>query len=333
MNVYVLAWTPHPVELIATAARLCYSKGGPLEALRDVKGDLDKARKLITSCVAGGHESVLEHASFTFGIEGISRACSHQLVRHRLTAISQQSQRYVDLGENEDYFVTPPTISRCFVIGPEYEEMARRPFREYVHLQTALRDEGRSSVEEVNQDARYVLPNACKTNLVWSMNFRELMHVCSVRLCARAQWEIRGVMERIVATLAGEGAEDDLRFLAGFLRPKCESLGYCPEGKRSCGTMPTKEEVLSAWKRTTGQLVKFSFDPRLLDPVSNPEGWKEAAIAYLTKAVSGVTEQMIADYVGGALDNGEAFPTTHEELIQDFFIYAAAAREGEEPTS
>ena len=184
--------------------------------------------------------------------------------------------------------------------------------------------------EEARQDARYLLPNAHKTNLVWTVNFRELIHVCSVRLCARAQWEIRGVMEQIVESLSGEGASDDHQFLAAFLQPKCYSLGYCPEGERGCGERPTKEEVLSAWKKAKEQELASAQDSELPDPFRNPTDWKEAATVYLARTVSNVTAKMIASYVEEALDLGEAFSTTYKELLEDFFAYAAAVKEQEE---
>ncbi len=261
MQVWLLAWTPNAVETIATAARLCYMKGGIAAAMEAVnKGGIEGAKKLIASCLASGHESVLEHASFTFGIEGISRACSHQLVRHRLTAISQQSQRYVELGEDcweGGNYVVPPSFKEMDKAHPAWAEQGatgqlfkviNNAKEAYGQILLGFEVEDITG-ETAQQDARYVLPNAHKTNLVWTMNFRELMHVCSVRLCRRAQWEIRGVLEQMVATMVGQGAPDDHQFLAKFLHPKCVALGYCPEGKRSCGKMPTKEVVLSAYER------------------------------------------------------------------------------------
>jgi len=231
------------------AARLCYSKGGIKEVMAQTRDD-EKNRKLIQACFEAGHESILEHASLTFGVEGISRACSHQLVRHRLTSISQQSQRYVDMNEAGDQCIYPRGIH------PEADGLAYMGFMEtawhhYAAMQAIMAEYGLTG-EEANQDARYVLPNACPTNLIWTMNFRELIHICSVRLCKRAQWEIRGVVGRMVDLLFAPGASDDLQFLGGFLTPKCASLGYCPEGEKSCGLFPKKAEVLGAWQTYQG---------------------------------------------------------------------------------
>lgn len=253
MNVALLGWTPQPVRLMASAARLCYSKEGPCAAYHAMD-DPDTARSLVIRCIEAGHGSVLEHVSFTFGIEGISRACSHQLVRHRLCAISQQSQRYVDLTDFE--IVIPEAFTEIEENHPAWEErgpMARLQrvkldAREhYAGIILAFETEGVRG-EEAAQDARYVLPNATKTNLIWTTNFRNLIHVCSVRLCKRAQWEIRELFKSIVTTLGRLGELSDHRFLSQFLVPQCQALGYCTQGARSCGSMPLKAQVLEAWR-------------------------------------------------------------------------------------
>jgi len=230
---------------MAAAALLCYDKGGPMDAWRKAGNEVT-ARKIVQQCAESGHGSVIEHASFTFGIEGISRACSHQLVRHRIGAFSQQSQRYVNLEEDcweGGNLVYPPSFQMVPDRGHDLYALVKLDYRDWVD---ELEERGLEG-EEANQDARYVLPNACKTNIIWTTNFRNLIHVCSLRLCKRAQWEIRELFERIVDVLSGEGAPADHRWMSSFLSPKCRQLGYCDEGARSCGAMPKKEEVLAVY--------------------------------------------------------------------------------------
>lgn len=219
MRVALLRHTPEPELTVALAARLCYS-ASTIDQLaerlssEDIRTFLDKIMSL-------GHHSVLEHASFTFGVEGISRACSHQLVRHRLASFSQQSQRYVEFREEDD-LVVPPTVS-----GSE-ERLAL--FR---RTMATCRDAYRQLVDDgvPPEDARFVLPNAAATRLVVTMNARELRHFFSLRCCERAQWEIRAMavdMLRLVRAVAPVIFHD-----AG---PGCLT-GPCPEGKLTCGRM------------------------------------------------------------------------------------------------
>jgi thymidylate synthase (FAD) len=235
---------------MAAAALLCYDKGGPTDAWRKA-GNEALAKRIVEQCAESGHGSVIEHAGFTFGIEGISRACSHQLVRHRIGAFCQQSQRYVNLAEEcweGGNFVVPPSFEEAGV-DPEILRDATKYYSVLVDRLELVGFKG----ESANQDARYILPNACKTNLIWTTNFRNLIHVCSLRLCKRAQWEIRDLFYLIVSTLSGEGASDDHRWMAGFLKPKCRMLGYCDEGERSCGAMPRKAAVLAAYDKAAAK--------------------------------------------------------------------------------
>ncbi len=180
---------------------------------------------LIDKVIAAGHQSVLEHISLTFSIEGISRSCSHQLVRHRIASFSQQSQRHVRVEEGE--WVVPPSIEA----NPSAEGIFQAALGQIYVAYRELIDLGVHP-----EDARYLLPNATKTNLVMTMNLRELYTVSGVRLCARAQWEIRQVFEAIREELV---KVDDLRGFASHLQPICSHLGYCPEQK-SCGLFPVK---------------------------------------------------------------------------------------------
>ena len=220
MNIELIAFTPSPESVCDLGARVCVSEGIP---------EPDEDLKALGHALASGHESVLEHATFTFAIEGISRACSHQLVRHRLASYSQQSQRYVNMDGFE--YVTPPSIDSEVWIKNNYD---------YVQTYNTMMDSIRAWYVSMikagipEEDARYILPNACKTNIVVTMNARELRHFFSLRCCERAQWEIKQVAEMMLA-LVREVAPT----LFEDAGPRCKQLGYCPE-KRGCGKMPKR---------------------------------------------------------------------------------------------
>jgi thymidylate synthase (FAD) len=221
VHVTLISYTPDPELTIAAAARLSASSTSAAELKKRLKSE--QVENLLQNLLSSDHLSPFEHASFTFAIDGISRVTSHQLVRHRLASYTQQSQRYVSL-KNLNY-VTPSTIAAKPELKAKYQEMVRTAHELY----SQMLDMGIPA-----EDARYVLPSAIETQLVMTMNARELMHACSLRLCLRAQWEIRELFERIkdeVTKVApGIGAE---------LKPKCYSLGYCNE-RESCGLFPTK---------------------------------------------------------------------------------------------
>ena len=227
-RVTVVQHTERPDEVIAAAARLCYAA----DTGRIFEGDPDDARALVARLSRMGHHSPLEHASFTFYLEGVSRALTHQLVRHRIASYSQRSQRYV-AHDSFDYVVPPELAGRtvelngCAVDAVQYfEETMALIAERYAALNDAL---GRTG-ERSNQDARYVLPNACETKIFVTMNARELLHFFAERLCRRAQWEIRRVADMMLARvrpLAPAAFQE-----AG---PKCVRLGRCPEGKMTCG--------------------------------------------------------------------------------------------------
>lgn len=218
---------------MACAGRLCYA---PVSAadLKEVMSD-DDVRRLVRGLVRSGHMSALEHATFTFAVDGISRACSHQLVRHRLASYSQQSQRYVRFGP-DGAFVVPPRIAasaEARTVFYEAMEHARWAYERLVELGLA---EGRSS-ESVFEDARFVLPNAAETKIVVTMNARELRHFFSLRCCRRAQWEIN----RLAWTMRHLAVATAPLLFEGT-GPGCMT-GGCPEGKMSCGDPYTEEEV------------------------------------------------------------------------------------------
>lgn len=218
MIVQLLTHTPDPEQVVAAAARLCYSDSSIGQLLEKSRTDREAFLRKILSL---GHLSVLEHASFSFGIEGISRACSHQLVRHRIASYSQQSQRYVS---HEERFaaVTPPSVAERPELRARYEALL-----EEVH--GVYRDLIKSGIPA--EDARFVLPNAAATKLVLTMNARELLHFFNLRCCRRAQWEIRAMAVEMVR-LARRAAP----LLFADAGPGCLK-GVCPEGPMSCGAM------------------------------------------------------------------------------------------------
>ncbi len=227
-RVRLVQHTEHPDEVIATAARVCYA--GDTERLFERRPG--EARELVARLCAMGHHSPLEHASFTFYLEGVSRALTHQLVRHRVASYSQRSQRYIS-HDRFDY-VVPPRLEGRTVRAGEDEVDAVEYFEETMALiaerYAALNDALGRSGERSNEDARYVLPNACETKIVVTMNARELLHFFGERLCQRAQWEIRRVADQMLERVR---AVAPAAFqLAG---PKCVQQGRCPEGERSCG--------------------------------------------------------------------------------------------------
>ena len=198
MNVTLIQATPNPVESIAQIASICYDS--------NPKNPMALVKHLYT----GGHHSVFEHIYFTFKIEGISRACSHQLVRHRHCSFTQRSQRYC----SEDGFevVQPKSFDAVYEEG-WYEAFANA-------IQDGYRDLQRNGVP--NEDARYILPNACATSLYLSCNLRELIHMANERLCTRAQWEIRDLVKAMCKLV-----DPQLQFM---LVPKCQSGRIiCPQ--------------------------------------------------------------------------------------------------------
>lgn len=218
MLVQLLTHTPDPEAVVAAAARLCYSPSSIDQLLEKSRVDRDDLLRKILSL---GHTSVLEHANFTFGIEGISRACSHQLVRHRLASYAQQSQRYVSHKERFAA-VTPPSIEQ----RPELLERYQALLDDIHGVYRQLLDAGVPA-----EDARFVLPNAAQTKLVLSMNARELLHFFNLRCCRRAQWEIRNLAKEMLRLLRPVAP-----LIFAQAGPGCLQ-GACPEGAMSCGAI------------------------------------------------------------------------------------------------
>ncbi len=218
LKVTLLDYTPEPEKLVAAAARLCYSSQSADEIMDNFTPE--KVESFVQKLVSLGHESPMEHVSFTFAISGISRACSHQLVRHRIgVSFSQKSQRYVK--EKQFEYVTPPKVAA----KPELQEKFDKAMADAQAVYEELLAAGVPA-----EDARFVLPNAASTSLVVTMNVRSLWHFFQLRCCNRAQWEIRALANAMLA---------EVREVAPLLFAKagatCDSMGICFEGNMSCG--------------------------------------------------------------------------------------------------
>ena len=240
LKVIVLSHTPEPEKIISAAAKLCYSKSGIDQILNDLTED--KVNQFLTMLMDMGHASPIEHVSFTFGIEGVSRSLTHQLVRHRLASYSQKSQRYVREGQFS--FIIPPEIEKNEKAKEIYIRAMEEQQRAYDQLVTVLQKEhmektkGQYKSEKkalsmaekaAIEDARYVLPNACETKIVATMNARELLHFFNHRCCNRAQWEIRELATQMLILVKKVAP-----ILFKNAGPSCVN-GPCPEGKMTCG--------------------------------------------------------------------------------------------------
>ena len=241
MKVALIRHTLSPEEVVALGARLCYSKARVDDLLERVEARDQTA--FVHKIMGMGHDSVLEHASFTFGIEGVSRVLLAQITRHRLASFSVQSQRYVSYEQGFGYIV-PPKIE---ALGPEavaeYERQMDTLHRWYTDWQQKL-----GTGEGGNEDARFVLPGACETRMMVTMNVRELRHFFCLRMCSRAQWEIRALateMHRLCMEVAPALFAD-----AG---PGC-LRGACPEGEKTCGRMVEMRAQRKAWLDTLSNI-------------------------------------------------------------------------------
>lgn len=275
IKVKLLAHTPNPDAVVAAAAKLCYSKVG-VEQISEKLTD-EEVKRFVNHLVEIGHESPIEHVTFTFAIEGISRSCSHQIVRHRIASYSQQSQRYVKL-EQFEYIIPPaiesnPEAKRIFIEAMERDQKA---YDELVDLlledilidkhaadygscireilkenPDAVPDRSkvldlyaenfledyRKAEKQAIEDARYVFPNACETKMVVTMNARSLYNFFSKRCCNRAQWEIRELADLMLTE-----CEKAAPILFSNCGAPCATTGKCPEGKMSCGEPKTKKK-------------------------------------------------------------------------------------------
>jgi len=229
MEVKLIAYTPDPDLVCAAAARTSRSVLSPAELFNKTASpaEKEKALKLLRQIIKSGHISVTEHCSFTFSVSGVSRALTHELVRHRIASYTQQSQRYVKV-TGEDSFVIPPTVKeneKSFKLFKTALSGIKKSYDELIGMGVPV------------EDARYVLPNATKTTITMTMNGRELLHFFSLRCCDRAQWEIRELAEEMVR---------ECRKIAPVIfekaGPACVQSGVCPEGEFSCGRMKEMKE-------------------------------------------------------------------------------------------
>ncbi|MCX7781408.1 MAG: FAD-dependent thymidylate synthase [Negativicutes bacterium] len=233
MKVKLICYTPDPDRVVAMSARLCYSPVGAAELSEKLTAE--QGAKLVGKILDMGHLSTLEHVSFTFAIEGVSRVLTHQLVRHRIASYSQQSQRYVK--EHDFEYITPPSIANNAVAREKFERLMESIRSTYDEL---------ISLGVHQEDARYCLANAAETKIVVTMNARALHHFFALRCCQRAQWEIRQLAEAMLAEV--RKVSPVLFAKAG---PTCETERRCGEGALTCGRLAgliRKDEISGAKK-------------------------------------------------------------------------------------
>ena len=248
-KVTLIAHTPEPEKLVAASAKLCYSPA----TIADLMDGLDeqKTTDFLNMLTDFGHQSPIEHISFTFGIEEVSRTLLAQITRHRIASFSVQSQRYVK--EKQFSFVTPPEIAADEQASALYQQTMQDAHNAYIrlaeileekHYQTFI-DQGTEEKKARNmaqkkaiEDARFVLPNACDTKMILTMNARSLLNFFTLRCCNRAQWEIRDVATQMLRLVRPIAPTIFAKAGPGCLR------GACPEGKMTCGKM---QEVRKAF--------------------------------------------------------------------------------------
>lgn len=252
-KVFLLAHTPNPEHTVAAAAKLCYSNVTATELTNNLTDE--QAASFVEMLSEIGHESPIEHASFTFGIEGVSRSLLAQITRHRMASFSVKSQRYVREGSFE--YVTPPEIAADPEALALYEEIMAEDQRKYDRLAEILKEKhiktfmaegkdektaNRLAEKKAIEDARFVLPNSCETQMVMTMNARSLQNFFRIRCCRRAQWEIQDVANQMLALVSA--VAPNLFKNAG---PSCLS-GKCSEGKMSCGKILEVREFYEGLK-------------------------------------------------------------------------------------
>ncbi len=238
-HVELLAHTPEPLALVYAAFRQCYHAGFVADMWpRLLGGEISRQKQaeFVYTIMESGHNSPLEHVSFTFAISGVSRALTHQLVRHRIASFSQQSQRYVDATEFE--YILPPRIAANPKTQARFEACMTHIAEAYAELRELLTEGDNANAHSANEDARFVLPQAAATRIVVTMNCRSLLNFFEHRSCTRAQWEIRNL-----ATLMLQYCRGILPAIFDHAGARCERLGYCPEGAFCCGRYPTKEKM------------------------------------------------------------------------------------------
>lgn len=234
-RVDLLSYTPEPLSVIYASFRQCYHAGfvGDMwKKLLDGEVPKEKQASFVHSLIESGHTSPIEHVNFTFAISGVSRALTHQLIRHRIASYSQQSQRYVD-GSQFDY-VIPPSIAKDSQAKEKFIQLMERIGEDYIELKSLLEAGKRTASSK--EDARFILPQAAATNIVVTMNCRSLLNFFEHRCCFRAQWEIRNVGYMML-----KACRTILPAIFDSAGAICERLQYCPEGEKyTCGLYPVK---------------------------------------------------------------------------------------------
>jgi len=224
--VHLISKPDNMLKTVYTACRTCYSADAPYNIYNSTD-DEEKMLKLIERVISSGHYSTIEHIQVTYAISNVSRACTHQLVRHRHMSFSQKSQRYVKEKGQFDYII-PPTI--------EKDEKLKKSFEDFMgEISNKYQEFIEAGVPA--EDARFVMPNAASSSLVASLNLRELIHIANLRLCSRAQYEIRTMVKMMCDELIKEEP-----WLKPYLVPKCERYGFCDEDK-SCGRKPKLQDL------------------------------------------------------------------------------------------
>lgn len=239
-TVTLIAYTPFPEKVISASAKLCYSDTSATDLMEGLTDE--KTKSFLEMLNDIGHQSPIEHATFTFGIEGVSRTLLAQITRHRIASFSVQSQRYVK--KSNFVYITPPAIANDERALEVFNKSMQNAFDDYNTLADILESKyfeefksqgltdkvAKSKAEKkAIEDARFVLPNACETKMVVSMNARSLMNFFSLRCCNRAQWEIKNVADKMLKL-----CYDVAPTLFRNAGPSC-LCGACPEGKMSCG--------------------------------------------------------------------------------------------------
>lgn len=235
MRVKLIACTPNIIDILYTSARTCYNAGSPIDMFEKVEDiDVDKKLKLISKVLESGHNSVFEHVSFTFAVEGVDRTVLAQISRHRTgISLSVQSQRYVDFSKGSFDYVTPSDIETS-EHSEEYDLIMKQ-------IQNFYNRQVHSGIKP--EHARMIIPNACCTNMVITLNLRELVHICGLRLCTRSQLEIRQMVEEMVDAVCV-----DNWWLNEYLQPKCVQTGFCTEDK-CCGRKPKLEDIMEVYSQ------------------------------------------------------------------------------------
>lgn len=234
LKVKLIAYTADPEQVVASAIRQCYSQVGA-DDLRE-KIDIKTREKLIAQIISSGHTSTIEHANFTFAIEGVSRACTHQLVRHRIASYSQQSQRYVSFDKNGFDYIIPPSIKCNKDLLKKFDKFIKKSSELYKNIV----DEGIPA-----EDARFILPNAAETKIVVTMNGRSLLNFFKERMCVRAQWEIRALAVEMYKQVKKVAPN-----IFKYAGPTCETEKICWQGNMSCGK----------WKGINGAELRSKMD-------------------------------------------------------------------------